>query len=104
MNSSTQSQIHYLFDDMGMPRWLYAQDVVNPEPTNSEIPMLQFSGYCAVCDKGTVSSQTVGVLERSFDSETSGSWTLDYMFGAPLSGSVERTDSIIKLTDEMECQ
>jgi len=104
VNSSTQSQIHYLFDDMGMPRWLYAQDVVNPEPTNSEIPMLQFSGYCAVCDKGTVSSQTVGVLERSFDSETSGSWALDYMFGAPLSGSVERTDSIIKLTDEMECQ
>ncbi len=104
VNASTQSQIHYLFDDAGMPRWLYAQDLVNPEPTNSEIPILQFSGYCAVCDKGTVSSQTVGMLERIFDSETSGSWTLDYVFEAPLSGSVDRTDSIIKLTDMMECQ
>jgi hypothetical protein len=104
VNAFTQSQIHYLFDDVGMPRWLYAQDVVNPAPTNSEIPMLQFSGYCAVCEKGSVASQTVGMLERSFASETSGSWTLDYVFGAPLSGSVERTDSIIKLTDMMECQ
>ena len=104
VNADTQAQIHYLFDDSGRPRWLFAQDVVNPEPTNSEIPMLQFSGYCAVCAAGGVSSKTVGMLERSFDSEASGSWTLDYLFISPLSGSVNRTEQIIKLTDELDCQ
>ena len=104
VNSDTQAQIHYLFDDSGRPRWLYAQDVVNSEPTNSELPMLQFSGYCAVCDASSVSSENVGVLERSFDSESTGSWTLDYLFKSPLSGSVKRTDQIVKLTDELDCQ
>jgi hypothetical protein len=104
VNASTQSQIHYLFDAAGLPRWLYAQDVVNPEPTNSTLPILQFKGYCAVCQASGISSQTVGVLERSFASETAGSWNLDYLFMTPLSGSVNRTDSIIKLTDLLECQ
>jgi len=103
-NAGTQAQIHYLFDDSGWPRWLFAQDLVNPEPTNSELPMLQFSGYCAVCEPGSVSSETAGVLQRSFDSETSGSWTLDYLFNSPLSGSAERTYPIVKLTDEFVCQ
>jgi subtilisin family serine protease len=104
VNANTQSQIHYLFDDSGRPRWLYAQDLVEPEPTNNELPMFQFSGYCAVCEASSVSSVTVGALERSFDSESTGSWTLDYLFKSPLSGSVNRTDQISKLTDEMDCQ
>jgi subtilisin family serine protease len=104
MNSSTQAQIHYLFDASGMPRWLFAQDEAEPAPTNPEIPMVQFSGYCAVCDPQTVSSKTVGVLGRSFSSETSGSWTLDYLFEPPLSGSAERTDQVIKLTDTIVCE
>jgi hypothetical protein len=104
VNADTQAQIHYLFDDSGRPRWLYAQDVVNPESTNSDLPMLQFSGYCAVCEASSFPPETVGVLERSFNSETAGSWTLDYLFNPPLSGSVNRTDQIIKLTDELDCQ
>lgn len=103
VNAQTQSQIHYLFDASGLPRWLYAQDLVNPEPTNSEVPILQFNGYCAVCQAAGISSQTVGVLERSFDSETQGSWSLDYLFQAPLTGSVDRMDPIVKLTDLLEC-
>ncbi|MBT8053730.1 MAG: S8 family serine peptidase [Gammaproteobacteria bacterium] len=104
VNASTQSQIHYLFDAAGVPRWLVAQDIVNPQPTNSEMPMLQFNGYCAVCTPTGLSSQTVGVLARSFDGEASGSWTLDYVFESPISGSVQRTDPIIKLTDSINCQ
>jgi hypothetical protein len=104
MNASTQAQIHYLFDAVGMPRWLFAQDEQEPAPTNPEIPMLQFSGYCAVCNPQTVSSMTVGVLGRSFSSETDGSWTLDYLFESPLSGSAERTDQVIKLTDTISCE
>jgi hypothetical protein len=104
INASTQAQIHYLFDAVGMPRWLFAQDEQEPAPTNPEIPIWQFSGYCAVCSPQTVSSMTVGVLDRSFSSETAGSWTLDYLFQSPLSGSAERTDQVIKLTDTISCE
>jgi hypothetical protein len=104
VNAQTQAQIHYLYDGAGEPRWLYAQDVVNPQPTNSMLPMMQFKGYCAVCAASAISSQTVGVLEHSFTSEAAGSWTLDYLFAAPLSGSVDRTDSIFKLTEILSCQ
>ena len=66
--------------------------------------MHQFSGYCAVCTEQPVSSKPVGALARSFSSETTGSWTLDYLFGAPLSGSVDRTDQITKLTEKINCE
>ena len=104
VNSSTQAQIHYLFDALGLPRWLFAQDLDEPAPTNPEMPMLQFSGYCAVYAQANVASQTVGVLARSFSSETTDSWTLDYLFASPLSGSVERTDQIVKLTNTIPCE
>jgi hypothetical protein len=102
-NSSTQAQIHYLFDEVGVPRWLVAQDLDNPAPTNPEMPMLQFKGFCAVCADSGVSFDTVGVLSRNFGSETAGSWMLDYLFLPPLGGSAERTDQIIKLTDTLDC-
>ncbi len=104
VNSVTQAQIHYLFDAVGMPRWLVAQDLADPSPLNGELPILQFNGYCAVCDPAPVSFETVGMLERSFGNETQGSWTLDYLFQSPLDGSVERTDQVIKLTDTLGCQ
>lgn len=104
MNASTQAQIHYLFDAVGRPRWLFAQDEEEPAPTVPEIPFHQFSGYCAVCPAAPVSSIPVGVLGRSFSSETEGNWTLDYMFEPPLVGSAERTDQVIKLTDTIDCE
>jgi len=104
VNAQTQAQIHYLFDDAGAPRWLVAQDLNQPEPTNPELPMLQFRGYCAVCEGDPPTFEAMGVLTRSFSSETAGSWTLDYLFQPPLSGSVQRTDQIIKLTDTLDCQ
>jgi subtilisin family serine protease len=104
VNAVTQAQIHYLFDATGAPRWLFAQDLENPEPTNSTLPILQIKGYCAVCQASAISTQTVGILERSFASETMGSWSLDYLFQAPLMGSVQRTDSIVMLTDVLNCQ
>ena len=104
VNAQTQAQIHYLFDDVGAPRWLVAQEPDGQgSPTAGEMPMLQFRGYCAVCEGEPPTSETMGVLSRSFSSETAGSWTLDYLFQAPLSGSVERTDPIVKLTATLDC-
>jgi hypothetical protein len=105
VNSSTQAQIHYLFDAAGVPRWLVAQDPSGTgSPTVPDLPMLQFSGYCAVCTASDVSFEVMGTLQRTFSSQTTGNWTLDYLFEPPLSGSVERTEPIVKLTDTLECQ
>ena len=103
VNSATQAQIHYLYDAQGLPRWLVAQDPGGSEPNATDLPMLQFSGFCAVCAASAVSFEVMGTLQRSFDSESTGSWTLDYLFEPPLSGSVERTDPIVKLTDRLDC-
>jgi len=105
VNESTQAQIHYLFDDSGRPRWLVAQEPDGQgSPTAEEMPMLQFSGYCAVCaETERPLPDTVGVLARQFDSELMGSWTLDYLFQSPLSGSAQRTDQIVKLTETLDC-
>ena len=87
-----------------VPRWLFAQDPdQNGGPNEPELPMLQFSGYCAVCAASAVSFEVMGTLQRTFSSQNAGSWTLDYLFEPPLNGSVERTDSIVKLTDTLEC-
>ena len=102
VNVQTQSQIHYLFDDTGSPRWLAAAEL-DISPSATELPLLQFTGYCAVCEAKEVTSREVGVLERTFLNESEGNWTLDYLLMAPLSGSVERTDSIIKITDKIDC-
>jgi hypothetical protein len=102
VNDFTQTQIHYLYDDVGLPRWLYAQDV--SDPNSSSFPILQFHGYCAVCTPAEVGSVEVGTLGRSFEGETSGSWTLDYMFDAPPSGSASRTDQVVKITHRLDCQ
>jgi subtilisin family serine protease len=104
VNDVTQAQIHYLYDAFGIPRWFLAQNVDEPAPTHPDLPVLQVSGFCAVCASAPVTTQTVGLLSRSFSSETTGSWTLDYMFAPPLTGSVMRTDQIIKLTDTIACE
>ena len=104
MNVGDQGHIHYLFDDVGNPRWLLAflGDVQPPEA--NEMPINQFTGYCAVCTESDVSFDPVGVFTRTFSDESTASWTLDYLLNAPLSGSVIRTDSVVKLTNTLVCE
>jgi hypothetical protein len=56
-----------------------------------------------VCETVPRSFATVGLLERQFASENDGTWTLDYLLNPPLSGSVQRQDSIVKLTATIAC-
>jgi subtilisin family serine protease len=106
VNAERQGQIHYLFDDQGNPRWLLAQDTVDPAPSNPEIPLLQYSGYCPVCAPSEVAflDEPVGLVTRSFSSETEGNWTLDYVLEPPLQGSAARSEAIVKLTHRTECE
>jgi hypothetical protein len=105
VNADTQAQIHYLFDAGGVPRWLVAQEFeTGGSPDDRELPLLQYVGFCSVCDPSEIASTPpMGLLTRDFSSETSGSWTLDYVLEPPLVGSVQRTDQTVKLTTTTEC-
>jgi hypothetical protein len=101
VNAQNQAQIHYLFDADGQPRWLLAA-ADSAAPT---LDLLQFSGFCAVCSPVEPAGPVVaGTLDRSFSGETTGNWTLDYAFAAPLAGTVRRTDPIYKLTHRTVCE
>jgi hypothetical protein len=102
VNSGSQAQIHYLFGGNGEPFWVLAAD--GQSPTSEQFPILQFRGFCAVCEQGQVTTEPVGTLTRAFTDETSGSWTLFYDLNSPLAGTVNRTESIVRITDQLPCQ
>jgi hypothetical protein len=102
--SSAQAQVHYLFDDSGVPRWIIAADDENQSATAEVIPLLQFDGFCSVCTPETVTWSTVGLVTRTVQDETDGSWTLNFALDPPLPQSIDRTDDITKLSDTLECQ
>jgi hypothetical protein len=102
VSAGSQAQIHYLYGGNGTPVWVLAVD--GQSPTSTEFPIYQFRGFCAVCAQGVVTSAPVGTVTRSFSSETAGSWTLNYLLDPPLSGNVNRTDNIVKITDTLACQ
>ena len=103
VNDISQAFVHYIYEGSGRPTWLIGA----PDPqssTNPESALLQFDGYCAVCSEKPVTIETVGLFTRDFESETNMTWNLNYILNAPLSGSVDRTDNTIKLTDPVACQ
>lgn len=102
--NASQAQVHYLFDTRGVPRWVIAADDANPSPTAEVIPLLQFDGFCSVCDPEEVVWDTVGTVSRTFADETAGNWTLNFTLNPPLVQSIDRTDDVIKLSDTLLCE
>ncbi|WP_191621407.1 S8 family serine peptidase [Marinihelvus fidelis] len=102
VDGNNQGHIHYLFDDSGEPRWLTASGTADA----GEMSLLQFEGYCASCAGNTaeISFSEVGTLMADFFSEDEGTWTLNYLFESPLSGNVDRTDVVEKLTNPVSCE
>lgn len=102
VNATSQAFVHYIYGDSGTPAWLLS----SPSPQGPEIqemPLLQFGGYCAVCSTEEISIDEVGVFNRDFVSEDSLIWNLDYVLMAPLSGSIDRSDDVGKLTFPLAC-
>jgi len=102
-NEVAQGYLHYIYDDRGRPVWLIGAGVTDGLP-HAEIPLTQYSGYCAVCSGTTPTSQEVGVMTLDYADESNMTWNLDYMLMPPLSGAVNRTDDARKLTVPLSCQ
>ena len=101
---SAQAQVHYLFDADGEPRWLLAAADGNQSATAETIPLLQFKGFCAACSPTSTTFSTVGNVQRTFNNENAGNWTLNFDLDSPLNQSINRSDSIIKLSDPFACE
>lgn len=101
VNTASQGQIHYLYDDAGAPRWLLGAGDLSGDP----VDLFQFQGFCPSCagTSANVTSSTVGLLTTTYANQQQGTWTLDYVLDAPLSGNVTRTDAVQKLTEVMAC-
>lgn len=97
-----QSHIHYLFDGRGSPKFLLASDATNNLATATSMPILHFKAYCATCPVVPEEITEVGTFTRNFTNETSGSWTLNYQAFTPVQ-SINRTDSIVKISDKIQC-
>ena len=102
-NSASEGFVHYIYDDDGNPVWLTAASGPQP-PTSTDMPLLQWSGYCAACTGADPTFETVGVFTRTFFDEANMNWTLDYVLSPPLAGSITRTDDTQKLTIKQVCQ
>ena len=101
VNGTSQGYVHYVYDDLGRPVWLNGSDGDGPDAR--EVPLFQWSGFCAVCSGPAPSYETVGVFTRDYASETSMTWNLDYMLNAPLVSSTNRTDDTVKITTPLVC-
>lgn len=61
--SMQEIYVIYLYDQHGLPRWLFAQGPFGSGENG--IDLLQLSGFCPGCDANAISSRVVGQLTRS---------------------------------------
>ncbi|MEJ2401695.1 MAG: S8 family serine peptidase [Xanthomonadales bacterium] len=86
-----------LYGESGTERMMKQSRLTCPQPNGTP------ASYTGHWFRGPAFS-IVGELERAFTSESAGQWTLDFVFDPPLAGSVQRTDSIVKLSHRIDCE
>ncbi len=103
VTDTVQGHIRYYFDDLGVGRWLLANDPES-DPLNEVLELLDYRGFCPGCDEAEVQMHVVGLYERSFDSDSSGSERLDFISAEPLSHDITIEVPISKLSEPLECR
>jgi subtilisin family serine protease len=96
---NTEVEVAYLYDDVGNPRWLYAQG----DPSAAAFDLLQFRGFCPTCPT-SISFGTAGTLTRTFANAGAGTAAVTATLLAPLAGAWTRAnEATVKLTDDLTC-
>lgn len=104
ITDSTQGQVRYYFDDLGIGRWVISENPAGSGPLNEQLDLLELRGFCPSCEEVPVDIETVGSYSRIFDSETSATEITDFESLAPLNQSYSSELSIEKLTSRRTCQ
>lgn len=98
----------YVYDGLGQPRWLIAQENFNASATS--LPLRQFSGFCPSCAATAVSSTPVGTLTRTYSTSSGGdgqpgitTMGVNATFAAPLTGSFVESRAVTLLAARQGC-
>ncbi|HSH27802.1 MAG TPA: hypothetical protein VK972_08590, partial [Wenzhouxiangella sp.] len=104
ITDSTQAQVRYYFDQLGIGRWVISTNRQGNGPLAEELDLLELRGFCPNCSQEPVAIETVGSYTRVFESETRATEHLEFESLPPLDESNSMQIEIEKLTSRSECQ
>jgi len=104
ITDSTEAWIRYYYDETNSPRWVLADDELEPTVSGgNRMVVLDYRGFCIYCDEVTVTNDDVGTLERQFIDQSTVREISDFVAGPPLNSSVDIDREIIRLSDPVSC-
>lgn len=95
-----QFDLFYLYDGLGLARWGVGSAPFAPSST---IDMLQSSGFCPSCAWTLVTTQALGTLTMNFANPSNGTLETNLQLRAPLSGSWNIAQPMLRLTGTSTC-
>lgn len=104
ITDTTQAQVRYYFDDLGVGRWVISNNRPGNGPLAEELDLLELRGFCPSCEQEEVTIETVGTYSRVFDGEGSAFEITDFDSRPPLDQSYSAEVQIEKLTSRRDCQ
>lgn len=97
-----QGYTRYFYDDSGRGRWVSGTEQGTIlDSTSGDI--LQFSGACPYCQPVTPVERVVGTYSHDFSSDTTASQTINFSLQSPLSGGLNNTVEIVRLSNNTNC-
>jgi len=99
---SQQFDTFYLYDGLGNPRWVIGAN--GPFAAHSTLAMLQSTGFCPLCAWQPLTTRAAGNLTMSFADATSGTLTSAITLQAPLGGTWNVSQPVLRLTGTSACQ
>ena len=99
--STQQFDAFYLYDALGEPRWV-AGSVPNFSASSS-VAMNQLSGFCPSCSYAPTVATPVGTLNVNYADATQGHYTTALTLAAPLTGTWNVDQPIVRLTGSTSC-
>jgi len=98
--TANDSELAYLYDDAGNPRWVIGQ---NSPFGAAGLSMSQTDGACPLCAYRAPVYRAVGTLARNFSSLDTGSIAIDVNLAAPVSGRWTKDDAVVRLAASRSC-
>lgn len=100
VTENVQAQVRYYYDELGIGRWIYSDG----EPLEEVLDLIDFRGFCPNCEEQEVEMETVGEYVRTFDSDSTGNETLEFISGDPLNHDIFIDVPVTKLSEPVPCQ
>jgi len=98
--ADTQFSVHYIYDDLGWPRWVYGS---GPFASSSTLEMDQTKGPCPFCEFVPMTQQRAGSATLTYADAINGGLQTAITFLPPLSGTWNVNLALSRLTGSVTC-